>query len=297
MKTMLRSTLYVLLLTIGLIGSISLSLPGCKPADVVEPEPDDVPTLPITNRLVKVVYKSINLQGPVVDKEQIEIGGRQIDISTQKTITYEYDDAGRIVRQNIVNISPYDNRYFYEYLYNTNKRYIYINSCYIDEKTAKKIVSRTDTLQLNDRELAVIQEEGVRVEYDTKGFTIKRTARWYEGLYKTRNNNSIENTYWYGPGIGLNIKYQQFDTTRLNRQPNLFPYKGRANKNLLLNEVLEVKQSSWYPNGLAYRTDYTYTLDNYGRILKEVQHGKPINPAWPFQYHTYGVGVYYYEYQ
>jgi hypothetical protein len=325
---------YITSLAIALVFILSLlfnSLTGCKPTDPVGPgkpnsgtpvshtptsstpvtstgtsvssvtvvndpyplKPDYTVPLPAENRLVKVIYKDIvnAYTKPIIDSEEVSIGGgKTIQVSLRYTTVYKYDVQGRLLNEFKIDVIRQDTTSI-TYIYEKDKIYKIQNGSRVN---SKPYISR-DTLLLDGRGLAIVQEEKRRVRFDSDGFEIGSTTR--SGQLRTitiSNNNPIR--YWgeIGGEIGNEILKIFYAADLKNLQPTLYPFRGSTSQNLRTHLVIAYERSLIVANTDNYQFTYYYLFDRYGRIKKQIRTDKKLHPGWNLV--SDGEGVYYYEY-
>jgi YD repeat-containing protein len=330
MNTFLRPTLYVLLIT-SLLGGLILSPLGCKPADPVTPpgptstttvsttsvsstvvsstgvssttvsatvnpyplKPDYSLPLPSENRLVRVIFKEKmgehSAYIPVIDAEEVAIGGgKMMKVSLRHTIEYRYDERGRLVREILAGVER--DSIIMTYAYQTNLIYKMRRASTL---TAPPYISY-DTLTLNDRGLAIVQEEKQKVTFDAADFAVKYLSRSNAQMLETIvRNNLVRSWRQIGGTFGNAVYRSTYDSTLRNLQPDPYPFQGRRSQNLLTKRVLAFENSGAYPNTDCYVYTYYYLFDRYGRVAKLIRPDQAING---YSLIDVGEGVYYYEY-
>lgn len=275
------------------LGCLS-TLVACKDAVVVDPIPveEDGSAIGVENKLTKLVYKSIVLTGPRVGVETFENDGKMYTVAQKHTIDYNYDAQGRISKELKTALNGDSILTVYEY--QNNRILVQVN--YSFTNPFKLPSFSRDTIQLNEQGLAVIAMDKIQVTYNSSGYITNKKSRYGSSTYTILKNNviSIEEYNGYGHAIYT----QKFDTNRVNRQPNTFSFSGKKDKNIIIQNTLDIKESPYYANVKAYQIDFLYSWDGYGRIVRQLKIGKRLPDSnWPFEEDTYGVGVYYYYYK
>jgi hypothetical protein len=194
MKTLLRSTLYTALLAIGLLGGFSLSLPGCKPTDMVgPPSPNnqsntsgmipvvdsdsaftvpenmtaltypDVPIATGNHRIKRIITRSFSTNSYAQKRLPMRVWVRESDatytaytVILKNIITYQYDAKGRLTAEYEEYINGNSSTYdTTTYRYDPAGRYIIAMNGYQTTYGIKpEFYKKKDTLWLNEQGLA-----------------------------------------------------------------------------------------------------------------------------------------------
>jgi hypothetical protein len=335
MNTSLRSTLYVSLLAVGLIGSISLSLPGCKPADPVGPTDPDKPdsqtilpaniqvgfadgmrstTVTLPDDMSAVAYPT--LPQPPVNCRIVKV--------TQKTLLFNFfnESYGVITGKEKIQIDGKNLTVFVEqttsYRYDSMGRIIeevirpwntendtttyQYYSGYIRYRKStwrsERIIEK-DSLPLNERGLSIVKPDVYRYGfYDANGYLV--LGNWNKSdpqLRRVRRQFKGENLQVYTDSI-ISAGETQIQYTRYLTHPNFpnrTPFYGQESKHLFVEQLRWSKGNPYYTDGLKYQTRYFYQFDSKGRVSRMIAYGRKLSD-WPFVQYQGHIGILDYEY-
>lgn len=253
----------------------------------VTPIPTYLP-LPTDNRIVRIVYKTARIGGLLLEGESVESYRGLVDVFIDRITTYYYDQQGRVSRRSVYQANyPTDT---------TNTYYAYESNRILLRTISNKSAIRHDTLLLNQRGLAIRQEDRTTAEYDADGYVVRRVNSAFVETRAIQNGNITQYLSDLGVPTGQYIITLNYQPAYPNFQPNLEPYKGSESINHFTKYLLSGRNNSDGYNGELYTINVSYLFDKYGRIIRRFQSGKPLNPHWGQLSDQGHVGVYYYEY-
>jgi hypothetical protein len=279
MKTLLRPTLYVLLLAAGI---------GCHDTTQVDPTtitPEERDTGPnCTNYRIRVQrYKTADSIQSKPEAEMIRVEGKQYEIYLERETTFSYDGQGRLI-QEIREVGDVSNTLSYSYT--PTSRVIKILS--VDQVTGRVLNSQSDFIPLNAQGLSS------SYLYDADGYRISSSNSPPGTIYTWVNGNldHFKSNAGYG---SVYIDAYAYDLTR----PAL-PIKdqtlGRGNRNLDTLYTLSSKGSYMYPDGMLYRRRFLHHYDRYGRVSRRIILENTFH-NWSFFDYGKGIGVIDYIYE
>ena len=242
---------YCLLLTV--VGS-------CKKPALEEPEPN------LANcRIVKETTKRVD--GFVKDTpETILVEGKSFIINTQSIQEFQYDDAGRIVRRD----NKVKTDFWTTYSYAPNE----ITEVARAIHEPDGVVNITTKIPLNAQRL------DARFQYDTEGYPIDSLNYKGELISKRKDGNIVESRESIHGGI-ITDTYT-YDLSKPNL-PNIYPFKGKQNRNLVMQNIgTSFDIPLWQP-GELYRINTYYNFDQYGRVKRKIQYLRnDYNSGYPY---------------
>jgi hypothetical protein len=251
----------------------------------------DVPQPPANCRIARTTYKTVVLQGPILEPETIMVDGRIVTVATQTKTSYQYDNQGRLVLDRRVQTRGKTDSLRYKYSPDS----VVVN---------RDIFSFGDNRYYNWVDLLPIDNKGLVktdvgvLQYDSEGFLLKRASSdgYNVFTYEIVKNNITKTDYYSGYGWGTETFAHEYYPTRPNL-PTLTPFYGRESQNLPAKMTRSVKGSSFYSDGLKHQIVYIYVFDGQGRVKRRIASGTKLSPGWPFEADTYGIGVTDYEYE
>ncbi|AQG78471.1 hypothetical protein [Spirosoma montaniterrae] len=289
---------FLLLLTVAFSCNEQVQLP------VTPPPPDEPAPNLATCRIARTVYKNptIGLKpDEIIDPETVKLpDGSTIRVSTLRTTSYQYDEQGRIREIYVKRLKGSYSRYVYEYKN---------GGVYTFERHASAdldpLIVQTDSVQTNEQGL-IIRPRGfgsVSFFYNQDGQLLNNYPSYLPYTHQYVDGNLTEEllfaSRWQRDGQwqGYDRQYlrYRYDLNRPNL-PVIHQFLGKPSRNLPLEETQEIQNGSQYPNGLAYRKQFAYSYDRWGRVRRRIIQGKALVNWWLLEDDTYGVGVTDFEY-
>lgn len=262
---------------------------GCKH----EQQPEEPTPNLTTCRIVKETYKSIWLEGPQEEAEEITVEGRKFRVVKQSDSRYTYDAAGRLKEENI-RYTTLGSTSRLTYQYSPSQ---ILKKGYYNVPKNGGYYERTDTIVLNAQGLA-LKQNGLDSKYDKDSYLVSRSAgNQILETYTIISGNTVR-MYYTNPTSDIQ-KANDVYIYDLNDSsvPTLLPFYGQQSKNLLKKHTQSIEVSTNYTAGPVYEKNYYYNFDKYGRVKRRIVCGNRLNPLWTFESSTGGIGVTDYEYE
>ncbi len=260
---------------------------------------DNVPQPPDGCRIVRTVYKTVTLIPPFLNAETVTIGEKTAIVHTNTITTYTYDRQGRLIKDRRQHWRGQIDSLVYKYL---------PERVWMEEATwdyaSKYYFTRTDTFYLDNRNLAVRITTSLRQgifstsSYNADGFQVKyeSSTGGTVDTHTIKDKNIVQQSRLLDGGFGTTSVRLEYYLSRSNL-PELTQFEGRNSQNLLLKRVLSSAGSLFYPSGDVFQQNYYYEFDSRGRVKRQIVYSYSLNPGWPYQTDSGGIGITDFEYE
>ncbi len=251
----------------------------------------DVPQPPADCRIMKMTYKGVNLQGSVINPEEVSIGGKKFTISTKYTITYQYDSQRRLVWQ----------RRLFSTGQPDSTNYIYLPGQVLANITRFEQAGKTYQKQTRDYPVDVRgypRTVANRQEVDADGFIIRtglddRSGSW--STHTVKDFNVISSSTYIAGGFGITTVTSEYYPTR-PALPTPTPFDERSERSLIARGIVSAMGSTYWQDGKKVQENFIYEFDFKGRIKRKVVQEIKLSGDWPYETQEGGIGIYDYEY-
>jgi hypothetical protein len=334
MKTMIRSTLYLLLL-VSLLGGVAVWLPGCKnpSPDPVDPDIPSSLTLSPSNVRTGIVdgMQSTTVSIPD-DMSQViypklpqpPANCRIVRITSRGFLFNVFTEAlGVIAGKETIEVNGKNYLMFIEkttdYRYDATGRIVeelvrswrnkndtisyQYQPTYIRYRKSRWLGERvieTDSLPLNSNGLSTVRPDAYRYGFhDANGYLVLGNWNKKDPQLRRIRRQVVDGNVRLSTDSLYNAGETQLQYLQFIAQPslpNITPFYGKQSRQLSSEKLLSSKGDPYYKDGQKYRTRYVYLFDAKGRVMRMIAYGTPLDPAWPFVEYQNGIGIVDYEY-
>ena len=252
---------------------------SCKKDPVEEPAPN------LANcRIVREVYKADSPQETGQQYDTITIGQKTYKLYKHHEQLYTYDESGRIVKEENVPVSKkgYSTTYTYSpgriqvHEFASDKQYDQQYTYILNASglAYTKVGIESDTTLYND--------QGRVVESRNRGITLATFTYENDNLVRVTSKDGF-------------VFDNQYDLTK-SALPVIHPFLGKESKNLQTKSVMNSSNLE-FGIGVLQQTDYTYSYDKYGRVIRKVWNQQHVSGGWYLYFLGSPVAAVNYEYE